>query len=85
MDEIKNGTIENVYFGKGWYANNRSPISIGKVVPVPEWLKWDLLQRAAPRVKSFKDIYKHYNWHWFWHWGTGEALNNGTHFVDLLR
>jgi predicted dehydrogenase len=27
----------------------------------------------------------HYNWHWFWHWGTGEALNNGTHMVDLLR
>ena len=22
---------------------------------------------------------------WFWNWGTGEALNNGTHFVDILR
>jgi predicted dehydrogenase len=26
-----------------------------------------------------------YNWHWFWHWGTGEALNNGTHEVDVCR
>jgi predicted dehydrogenase len=26
-----------------------------------------------------------YNWHWFWRWGTGEALNNGTHEVDVAR
>lgn len=85
MDEIKNGTIGNVYYGKGWYANNRPSIGIGKVVPVPEWLNWDLWQGPAPRVKDFKDNFIHYNWHWFWHWGTGEALNNGTHFVDMLR
>jgi predicted dehydrogenase len=27
----------------------------------------------------------HYNWHWFWNYGTGEALNNGTHEVDVCR
>ncbi len=27
----------------------------------------------------------HYNWHWFWNWGTGEALNNGTHEMDVIR
>jgi predicted dehydrogenase len=26
-----------------------------------------------------------YNWHWFRVWGTGEALNNGTHEVDVAR
>ncbi len=26
-----------------------------------------------------------YNWHWFRIWGTGEALNNGTHEVDVCR
>ena len=49
-----------------------------------EWLDWDLWQGPAPR-KPFKDNLIHYNWHWHWHWGTGEALNNGTHMIDLLR
>ena len=82
--ELKSGAIGRAYFGKGWYFNNRESIGIGKEVAVPEWLDWDLWQGPAPR-KTFKDNYVHYNWHWFWHWGTGEALNNGTHMVDLLR
>ncbi|MPM31303.1 hypothetical protein SDC9_77858 [bioreactor metagenome] len=85
IEEVQNGTIGNVYYGKGWYTNNRPSIGIGKVVPVPDWLNWDLWQGPAPRVKNFKDNFVHYHWHWFWHWGTGEALNNGTHFVDMLR
>jgi hypothetical protein len=71
-------------FGKGWYTNNRASIGIGKETTVPEWLDWNLWQGPAPR-KAFKDNVVHYNWHWFWHWGTGEALNNGTHMIDLLR
>ena len=82
--ELKNGIIGRPCFGKGWYTNNRTSIGVGKEVPVPEWLNWDLWQGPAPR-KAFKDNYVHYNWHWFWHWGTGEALNNGTHMVDLMR
>lgn len=81
MKELKEGVIGRVYFGKGWYTNNRGPIGIGKEVAVPEWLDWNLWQGPAPR-KAFKDNIVHYNWHWIWHWGTGEALNNGTHMID---
>ena len=85
IQELREGIIGNVYFGKAWYSNNRPSIGIGKVVPVPEWLDWDLWQGPAPHIPNFKDNYVHYNWHWFWNWGTGESLNNGTHFVDILR
>jgi len=84
IDEIKSGTIGKPYFGKSWYTNQRLPIGFGKEAPVPEWLNWDLWQGPAPR-KAFHDNYVHYNWHWFWNWGTGEALNNGTHMMDILR
>jgi len=84
IKELKEGVIGRVYFAKGWYANNRASIGIGKVAPVPAWLDWDLWQGPAKR-KEFKDNFVHYNWHWFWHWGTGEALNNGTHMADLMR
>lgn len=81
---VKNGIIGNVHYGKSWYTNNRPSIGTGKPVAVPDWLDWDLWQGPAPRA-AFKDNIVHYNWHWFWHWGTGEALNNGTHMMDLLR
>ncbi|KAB7530401.1 gfo/Idh/MocA family oxidoreductase [Flagellimonas olearia] len=84
VNALKSGVIGRVYFGKGWYTNNRPSIGIGKEMSVPEWLDWDLWQGPAPR-KQFKDNIVHYNWHWRWHWGTGEALNNGTHMIDLLR
>ncbi|MCK5440756.1 MAG: Gfo/Idh/MocA family oxidoreductase [Maribacter sp.] len=84
INAIKNGSIGRVYFGKGWYTNNRQSIGIGKETAVPSWLDWELWQGPAPR-KNFKDNLIHYNWHWHWHWGTGEALNNGTHMIDLLR
>ncbi len=84
INALKNGIIGRVYFGKGWYSNNRPSIGIGKKTAVPDWLDWDFWQGPAPR-KSFKDNLIHYNWHWHWHWGTGEALNNGTHMIDLLR
>ena len=84
IQKLKEGAIGRVYFGKAWYANNRGSIGIGQVVPVPAWLDWNLWQGPAPR-KIYRDNIVHYNWHWFWNWGTGEALNNGTHSIDLLR
>ncbi|WP_425235463.1 Gfo/Idh/MocA family protein [Ulvibacterium sp.] len=84
ISALKAGAIGRVYFGKGWYSNNRPSIGVGKETEVPDWLDWELWQGPAPR-KNFKDNLIHYNWHWHWHWGTGEALNNGTHMIDLLR
>ena len=84
IEEIKAGNIGEVRFAKGWYTNKRQSIGVGKVVPVPEWLDWELWQGPAPR-EEFRDNIIHYNWHWFKNWGTGEAMNNGMHFVDLLR
>jgi predicted dehydrogenase len=82
--ELQAGVIGRPYFAKTWYTNNRTSIGIGKPAAVPAWLNYDLWQGPAPR-QAFKDNLIHYNWHWFWHWGTGEALNNGTHMVDLAR
>jgi predicted dehydrogenase len=84
VNELRSGIIGRAYFARGWYANSRATIGIGKETPVPEWLDWELWQGPAPR-KAYKDNIVHYNWHWFWHWGTGEALNNGTHMADLMR
>lgn len=85
ISAIHAGEIGRVRYAKSWYMNNRPSIGRGNAAPVPEWLDWDLWQGPAPRVPVFKDNIVHYNWHWFWHWGTGEALNNGTHFIDILR
>lgn len=84
IEEVRGGSIGRVQYAKSWYTNNRASIGRGKVVDVPEWLDWDLWQGPAPRTE-YRDNIVHYNWHWFWNWGTGEALNNGTHFVDLMR
>lgn len=85
IQEVRSGSIGKVNYAKSWYVNKRLSIGKGKVVPVPDWLDWNLWQGPAPRVEAFRDNIVHYNWHWFWHWGTGEALNNGTHFIDLVR
>jgi predicted dehydrogenase len=82
--DIKEGIIGNAYFGKSWYANNRKSIGIGKKVPVPSTLDFNLWQGPAPR-RSYQDNLIHYNWHWFWHWGTAETCNNATHEIDMCR
>ncbi|MBD3385572.1 twin-arginine translocation signal domain-containing protein [candidate division KSB1 bacterium] len=81
---IRDGIIGDVYMAKCFYCRKRLPIGFGNEVAVPDYLNWDLWQGPAPRV-PYRDNVHPYNWHWFWHWGTGEALNNGTHMLDIAR
>jgi predicted dehydrogenase len=83
VDELHKGIIGRVYFAKCWYTNARKSLEL-KPAPVPEWLNYELWQGPAPR-QAYQDGLIHYNWHWLWTYGTGEALNNGTHEVDLAR
>jgi predicted dehydrogenase len=84
VQKIHDGIIGRPYFAKAWYANVRKSIGIGKEVPVPAQLDWDLWQGPAPRHPYRNNIHP-YNWHWFQLYGTGESLNNGTHEVDVCR
>jgi predicted dehydrogenase len=81
---IRGGMIGNAYMGRCWYVNDRKSIGQGKAAAVPDWLDYELWQGPVPRHPYMSNLI-HYNWHWFWRYGTGEALNNGTHEVDVCR
>jgi predicted dehydrogenase len=83
IKKLHEGIIGRVYMAKTWYTNNRKATHL-KPGTVPSWLDYELWQGPAPRM-AYKEGLIHYDWHWFWHWGTGEALNNGTHEVDVAR
>ena len=82
--KIHEGVIGDVHYARTWYNNRRGSVGVGKVVPVPEWLDWDLWQGPATRV-DYRDNIVHYQWHWQWHWGNGELGNNGVHAIDVAR
>lgn len=84
IKEIHEGRIGAAYYAKAWYSDTRGSMGTGKVVFVPESLDWDLWQGPVPR-SDYKDNIHPYNWHWLRRYGTGEALNNGTHEIDLCR
>lgn len=83
IEQLHKGIIGRVYLAKTWYTNKRKATLL-KPGTVPSWLDYELWQGPAPR-KPYQEGLIHYDWHWFWHWGTGEALNNGTHEVDVAR
>jgi predicted dehydrogenase len=84
VEKIHGGLIGRAYYAKAWYSNTRKSIGTGKSAPIPAQLDWELWQGPAPR-KPYTDNVQPYNWHWFRTYGTGEALNNGTHEVDVCR
>ena len=84
IQKVHDGLVGRAYFAKAWYAQPRKSMGIGKPAPVPATLDWELWQGPAPR-EAYMDNRVPYNWHWIRTYGTGEALNNGTHEVDIAR
>lgn len=84
VQEIQEGVIGNLFLAQCFYSRRRAPIGFGKAVAAPKELDWDLWQGPAPRTAYRSNLHP-YNWHWFWQWGTGEALNNGVHLLDVAR
>jgi predicted dehydrogenase len=82
--DIHDGVIGNMFLAQCFYSRRRPNIGFGKEIAPPAGLDWDLWQGPAPRT-AYRDNVAPYNWHWFWRWGTGEALNNGTHLLDVAR
>ncbi len=54
IGRIREGLIGRPYFGKAWYSNTRASIGVGREVPVPPELDWELWQGPAPR-RPYKD------------------------------
>lgn len=81
---IRAGELGEVYEAQTWYANNRISIGLGREIPPPPNLDWDLWQGPRPRG-PYRSNLVHYNWHWFWKYGTGEICNNAMHEVDIAR
>ena len=57
IQALKEGVIGRVYFAKGWYANGRKPIGIGKVATPPStWIMnygKDLHHENLTKIISF--------------------------------
>jgi predicted dehydrogenase len=84
VQEVREGVIGKLFLAQCFYSRRRAPIGFGKAITPPSELDWDLWQGPAPRT-PYRDNLHPYNWHWFWRWGTGEALNNGVHLLDVAR
>lgn len=84
LDLVRAGELGDVYEAQTWYANNRTSIGKGSIVPPPANLDWAMWQGPRPRG-PYRSNLVHYNWHWFWKYGTGELCNNAMHELDIAR
>ncbi len=49
VQSVRDGAIGTPYMAKAWYTNNRKSIGIGKVIPVPSTLDFELWQGPASK------------------------------------
>jgi predicted dehydrogenase len=84
IQQIRSGTIGDVYFARGLCYKWRDTIGHAPVEPVPPGVHYDLWTGPAP-LKPFTRNRFHYNWHWIWDTGNGDLGNQGIHELDLAR
>jgi predicted dehydrogenase len=84
MDQMRSGTIGDVYMSRGLCYKWRGTIGKAKEEPVPDGVDYDLWTGPAP-MKPFTRNRFHYNWHWIWDTGNGDIGNQGIHELDLAR
>jgi predicted dehydrogenase len=84
MDQMRTGTLGEVYMSRGLCYKWRGTIGHAPTEPVPEGVHYDLWTGPAP-MKPFTKNRFHYNWHWIWDTGNGDLGNQGIHEVDLAR
>ncbi len=81
---VREGTLGDVYLGRGIVYGHRSSIGHVEDSPTPEGVHWDMFLGPAP-YRPFNENRFHYNWHWFWDTSTTEFGNNGVHAMDIIR
>ncbi|HEX4771233.1 MAG TPA: Gfo/Idh/MocA family oxidoreductase [Bryobacteraceae bacterium] len=84
MDNMRNGTIGDVYMARGLCYKWRNTIGRANEEAVPAGVNYDLWTGPAP-MKPFTRNRFHYNWHWIWDTGNGDIGNQGIHELDLAR
>jgi len=84
MEEIRKGTIGEVYLSRGLCTKWRDTIGHAKEEPVPAGVDYNLWTGPAP-LKPFTRNRFHYNWHWIWDTGNGDIGNQGIHEMDVAR
>lgn len=81
---LHDGTLGDIYMGRGIVFRDRENIGHVKDSPIPEGVNWDLFLGPAP-YRNFNENRFHYKWHWFWDTSTTEFGNNGVHQMDKVR